>query len=131
MVALHLLFPILKIVLFPWNLLGAIPIALGIALNLIADRVFQEHKTTVKPFEESMALITNNVFRVSRNPMYLGFVLILIGISIFMGSLTPFAIIPVFGLFMDIVFIKGEQKMLEETFGERWLDYKQNVRRWI
>ena len=131
MVTLHFLFPISKIIPFPWNLLGAILIALGLAANLIADRAFKKHKTTVKPFEVSTVLITYGIFRITRNPMYLGFVLILIGISIFMGSLTPYVVIPVFAVLMDVVFIRGEQKMLEETFGESWLDYKQKVGRWI
>ena len=131
MAALHFLFPISKIIPFPWNLLGAIPFALGLAANLIADRAFKKHKTIVNPFETSTVLITCGIFRITRNPMYLGFVLILIGISIFMGSLTPYVVIPVFAVLMDVVFIRGEQKMLEGTFGERWLDYNHKVRRWI
>lgn len=131
MVALHFLFPVAKPISFPWALLGAIPFALGLALNLIADRAFKVRKTTVKPFEEPTFLITDGVFRVSRNPMYLGFVLILIGIAVFMGSLTPYAVIIVFAIFMDTVFIRIEERMLGEKFGETWLVYKGDVRRWI
>lgn len=78
MAVLHFVFPVVKIIPFPWNLLAAIPFALGLALNLLADRAFKKHDTTVKPFEESTALATTGVFQVSRNPMYLGFVLILV-----------------------------------------------------
>ena len=131
MVVLHFLFPVAKVIPFPWNLLGAIPLALGFALNLLADRAFKKHGTTVKPFEESTALITTGVFQVSRNPMYFGFVLILVGIATFMGSLTPCAIIPIFAALMDVVFIKVEERMLEHTFGDRWLEYKKKARRWI
>jgi protein-S-isoprenylcysteine O-methyltransferase Ste14 len=131
MVTLHFLFPVAKPISFPWTLLGAIPFALGLALNLIADRAFQVRKTTVKPFEEPTFLITDGAFRVSRNPMYLGFVLILIGIAVFMGSLTPYAVIIVFAIVMDSVFIRIEERMLGEKFGETWLVYKGNVRRWI
>ena len=131
MVALHFLIPALEIIPFPSNLLGAVPFALGLALNLLADRAFKKHDTTVKPFEESAALVTAGVFRVSRNPMYLGFVLILVGIAIFMGSLTPWAIIPILAILMDLVFIRVEEGMLEHTFGDRWLEYKKSVRRWI
>jgi protein-S-isoprenylcysteine O-methyltransferase Ste14 len=131
MAALHFVFPAVQIIPFPWNLLGAIPFALGLALNLLADRAFKKHDTTVKPFEESTALVTIGVFQVSRNPMYLGFVLILAGIATFMGSLTPWAIIPVLAILMDVVFIKAEEAILEDTFGDRWLEYKKSVRRWI
>jgi protein-S-isoprenylcysteine O-methyltransferase Ste14 len=128
---LHFLFPVVKIIPFPWNLLAAIPFALGLALNLLADRAFKKHGTTVKPFEESAVLLTTGVFRISRNPMYLGFVLILVGIATLMGSLTPWAIIPILFILMDVLFITAEEKMLEHTFGDRWLEYKKSVRRWI
>lgn len=131
MIALHFLFPIIKITPFPWNILGAIPVTLGLVSNLIADRAFKKHKTTVKPFEESMVLITTGVFQVSRNPMYLGFVLIFIGIAIFMGSLTPYVVIAVFAILMDLVFIRAEERILLSTFGEGWLEYKRKVKRWI
>jgi protein-S-isoprenylcysteine O-methyltransferase Ste14 len=88
-------------------------------------------KTTVKPLEESTALITDGVFRFSRHPMYLGFVFILLGIASLMGSLTPYVIVIGFAVFMQIVFIRFEEKKLEETFGEAWLRYKRNVRLWI
>ena len=51
---------------------------LGLTPNLLADRAFKKRDPTVKPFEESTALLTTGVFRVSRNPMYLGFGLILV-----------------------------------------------------
>jgi len=130
-VAVDLLFPLADVIGFPWKLLGMIPFALGIVINVIADSAFKKLGTTVKPLEESTALVTNGVFRLSRNPMYLGFVLILIGVAIFMGSLTPYGVIVVFAVVMDIVFIKPEEKMLEEKFGEVWLEYRRQVRRWI
>jgi protein-S-isoprenylcysteine O-methyltransferase Ste14 len=114
---LHFLLPGTRVLSFPWNLFGVIPLALGIVMNLVADRSFKKNETTVKPLEESTALITDGVFRFSRHPMYLGFVLILLGIAALMGSLTPYVIVFGFAIFMHIVFIKFEEKKLEETFG--------------
>jgi protein-S-isoprenylcysteine O-methyltransferase Ste14 len=131
MLALHFLLPLTKIIAWPWNLLGIIPLAGGIALNLIADNVFRTARTTVKPFQESTALVTSGVFRISRHPMYLGFVLVLIGLAVILGSLTPFIVVPVFAVLMDQVFIQIEESMLEEKFGQVWLEYKAKVRRWI
>ena len=131
MVVLHFVFPESKVIYFRWNLLGVVPLVIGIILNLVADGVFKKLGTTVKPFEESTALITTGVFRISRHPMYVGMVLILIGIAVLMGSLTPYAIIPVFAVLMEIVFIRVEERMLEEKFSEAWLVYKEKVRRWI
>jgi protein-S-isoprenylcysteine O-methyltransferase Ste14 len=131
MVALHFLIPLVQVIPVPWNILGIVPIVAGVALNLIADSAFRKVRTTVKPFEESSSLVTNGVFRLSRNPMYLGFVLILLGIAIVLGSLTAFAIIPVLAILMDRVFIQVEEGMLEVKFGQTWLEYKAKERRWI
>jgi len=63
--------------------------------------------------------------------MYLGFVLVLLGIALLAGSCTPYAVVALFAVFLDIVFIGYEEKRLEETFGEAWRQYKRKVRRWI
>ena len=131
MLALHFLLPAIKIVPGPWNIFGVVPLACGIALNLVADKAFREAVTTVKPFQESTALITTGVFRITRNPMYLGYVLILIGVALIVRSLTPYVVIPVFALLMDSVFIRSEEQMLEAKFGQDWHGYAKKVRRWV
>ena len=100
-------------------------------LNLSADRKFKEVKTTVKPFESSTYLVTDGVFRISRNPMYLGMVAILLGGAVFLGTLTPFLIALIFAILIDIRFIKAEEKMLDDTFGEKWQSYKSKTGRWL
>jgi protein-S-isoprenylcysteine O-methyltransferase Ste14 len=131
MLVLHFLLPVYKIIPIPWNLLGILPLACGIALNLIADRAFKQSQTTVKPFEESTALITTGVFRITRNPMYLGYLLILLGVALIVRSMTTYAVILVFGILMDRVFIRVEEQMLEKQFGQAWLEYASKVRRWL
>jgi len=131
MVILHFIFPGMTIIPQPWNLAGIISVALGVAINLIADGKFHEVKTTVKPFEQSSELVTSGVFRISRNPMYLGFIFILAGIAILLGSLSPYLIVVLFGLAMEKVFIEAEEKMLEAKFGSQWTKYKTSVRRWL
>jgi len=61
--------------------------------------------------------------------MYLGFVLILLGVAIFLGSLTPYIVVLGFVILMDVVFIRTEEQMLQSTFGEDWMQYKNKVRR--
>jgi protein-S-isoprenylcysteine O-methyltransferase Ste14 len=131
MILLKLVFPIGKIIFFPWNLMGLIPSFIGIYLNLSADRSFKKNKTTVKPFEESSALITDGVFKFSRNPMYLGMVLILFGLAILLQSLSPFIVATIFIFVMERIFVNNEEKMLEAKFGEEWNRYKQATRKWI
>jgi protein-S-isoprenylcysteine O-methyltransferase Ste14 len=131
MVALHFVIPLERLIPFPWNLLGLLPIALGATLNLVADRELRKADTTVKPYQESAALVTTGAYVISRHPMYLGFVLILLGLAILLGSLSPFIVIPVFAVAMDRGFIVVEEQMLAVKFGQAWLDYKARVRRWV
>jgi protein-S-isoprenylcysteine O-methyltransferase Ste14 len=131
MIALHFLFPVATLIASPWTIFGIVPIGLGVTLNLVADRMFRQAKTTVKPLAESTVLVTGGVFRFSRNPMYVGFVLILGGIAVVMGSLTPFLAPLLFVCLMNRLFISPEERMLEAKFGQTYRDYKKQVRRWI
>jgi len=131
MTALHFLFPAMRIIPPLWNLLGLVPLALGVIINLAADKAFHQAHTTVKPFEESSALIMHGVFRASRNPMYLGFVLILIGIAVLMRSLTPYVVVLAFAILIDRMYITVEERMLAEKFGAEWEKYRQSTRRWL
>lgn len=115
----------------PWNLLGLLPLGLGIAINILADRKFHTWQTTVKPEELPSCLITDGVFRYSRNPMYLGMILILLGFSILLNSWVSFLVLLGFTAFIHYCFICHEEEILKEQFGEDWLVYQQKVPRWI
>ena len=131
MLALHFIVPMAIIVKMPWRFLGVIPLAIGLVLNLVADSAFKKQQTTVKPFEESTALITTGLYRISRNPMYLGFELILVGVALILGSLAPFVVVIIFPILMEVRFIRPEEQLLAQQFGESWLAYQRRVRRWI
>jgi protein-S-isoprenylcysteine O-methyltransferase Ste14 len=111
--------------------LGLVPAALGLALSVVADQAFKRHRTTVKPFEESTALVASGAYAVSRHPMYLGFALLLLCLAVCLGALTPFLVVPLFVVAMEFVFIRTEEQMMEAKFGQSWRDYKKNVRRWL
>lgn len=128
---LHILIPFIQIIEFPFNLLGLIPLIISGILNLAADNALKKFNTTVKPFETSTFLVTTGVYSISRNPMYLGMFLFLLGESIILGSIGSF-IIPI--LFMIVInerFILSEEKMLGAEFQEEYLKYCKDVRRWI
>jgi protein-S-isoprenylcysteine O-methyltransferase Ste14 len=131
MIVLHFGFPGAVIIPPLWKLLGIVFIAVGITINIIADGKFHEVKTTVKPFAESSALVTSGMYGFTRNPMYLGFVLTLVGVAMLLGTLTPFAVVILFWIVMEKLFIEVEEKMLEAKFGSQWLKYKTSVRRWL
>ena len=131
MALLHFFVPISTFVQYPWTLLGIVPFAAGVTLNLLADSAFKKTQTTVKPFETSASFITTGVFRISRNPMYLGMVLILCGLATFMGTITPLIIILIFAILMEMVFVRTEERMLEHQFGLAWDTYRNKVRKWF
>lgn len=128
---LHVLWPGRKFIPFPWTFLGLLPLGVGIGFNLVADQVFRKVGTTVKPSEQPTVLVTDGLFRFSRNPMYLGFVLLLAGVVVLLGSLTPCLVVLTFGIVMDRGFIAIEECMLEKTFGQPWREYRKSVRRWV
>ena len=131
MLALHYFFPISQLIPTPWILLGLLPLILGIVFNIIVDRSFSQAKTTINSFGEPTALITDGIYTATRNPMYLGMALLLLGVEILLGSLSPFFVVPIFVWLITVRFIKFEEKMLEETFSLKYLDYARRVRRWI
>ena len=130
-VILHLILPIKQIISFPYNLLGIILIIAGIILNLWADRIFKDQKTTVKPDEKPTSLIDYGPFKISRNPMYLGMAIILIGTGIILGSISSFSGSVLFVLAMEFYFIPDEERLMKESFRSDFANYKKKVRRWI
>ena len=131
MIVVHFVAPAVHLLSFPVTLTGLGPICAGVALNIAADRAFKALGTTVRPFERSKALVTTGVFALSRNPMYLGMVLILLGAALLLGTLTPFVVVVLFAILLDVRFIRAEERMLAEAFGDDWCAYRRRVRRWL
>jgi protein-S-isoprenylcysteine O-methyltransferase Ste14 len=130
-IVLHFIFPIEKIIFPPYTHLGFLFIVLGIILNIWADLLFKKNRTTVKPYKNPTELITSGPFRISRHPMYLGMMLILLGIAIVSGTLIAFVFPVVFIILIELFFIPFEEKNLERIFGRKYLSYKKSVRRWL
>lgn len=130
-ITLHFSLPIMSLIPTPWILLGIVPIIAGLVINISADQTFHRAETPVCPFDAPSALVTYGPYRFTRNPMYLGFVLVLIGVAMLMGSLTPFVIVFALGLLLDRMFINMEEQKLAVEFGAKWEEYKSQTRRWL
>jgi len=127
----HFFFPLAAWLVAPWTYVSVVPLLLGAVLVLQPARVFEKRNTTIKPFQESTTLVTDGFFRISRNPMYLGMVLLLAGLAVFFGTASA-AVVP--AVFMWVVtrrFILAEEAALLRTFGSEYEDYRRRVRRWI
>lgn len=111
--------------------LAALIAVAGIALLLAGSSTFRRAGTNIKTFNEPDRLVTSGVFRWSRNPMYLGFTLLLTGIAVGFGTLSPIIGPVLFFFAAELWYIPFEEKKMEETFGEEYLAYKRRVRRWL
>jgi protein-S-isoprenylcysteine O-methyltransferase Ste14 len=130
-IGFHFVFPLLKFIFSPYNYLGFGLIIFGIIMNLWTDSLFKKKQTTVKPYEMPNFFVTSGPFKLSRHPMYLGMMSILLGVAIFLGSLITFAFPIIFIIIMEKLFIPLEEKNLEKKFCNQYIDYKKRVRRWI
>jgi protein-S-isoprenylcysteine O-methyltransferase Ste14 len=131
MVSLHYFQPGARWLDWPWRWTGVAPVAFGFIVAIGVNLQFRRHGTTIKPFEESSALVTGGPFRVSRNPIYVGMTVALMGLGVLLGSVTPFLVVPLFVWWIDKQFIRVEEQALTETFGEEYTEYQSNVRRWL
>lgn len=131
--ALHRFMPLGELLASPWNRLGWIPVALGIGIAMTAFKGFQRAQTTVNPRapESASHLVTDGVFRISRNPMYLGLTLLLTGWALLLGTASPWILPPLFVIFISYWQIIPEEQALEKIFGEPYRAYRQRVARWI
>jgi len=131
MVVLHRILPIVQVISAPYRHAGWLLVVAGVAIGAIASAAFGRAGTPVVPFERSTALVTDGLFRYTRNPMYLGMVILLLGIAIVLGTLSAFLPISVFVWIIQRQFIEGEERFLAEIFGEAYDKYRQRVRRWF
>lgn len=130
-ILIHFIYPLVNIVPYPYNLIGVILIITGIVITLITNYILLKKKTSIKPFETPDVIITSGPFKLSRNPIYLGMTIALFGVETVLGSLSPCIFPLIFVIIINRLIIPVEEKDLENKFGEKYLDYKTKVRRWI
>ena len=130
-VLLHALVSARPLVSWPWRAAGIFLVAFGLIFNLIADRQFKRARTPVRPRDTPAVLVTDGVFAWSRNPMYTGMVVLLLGVAILLGTLTPFVVPALFAWLVARVFIRPEEATLRRAFGEAYERYAKHVRRWM
>lgn len=113
------------------DLMGLLTVSAGIFLLLFAAGLFIARKTTVMPTRSPNKLVTEGIYRVTRNPMYLGMLLILSGFPLIIDTIIGLICPLIFFLLMDRIVIPKEEKVIEGVFGEDYLQYKSKIRRWI
>ena len=113
--------------------LGIFVSTIGFLLLIISIKSFIDNKTTINPLnlKKSTYLVTSGVFRFSRNPMYLGMLLFLLGAAIILNIIGGLIISILFIFYMNFFQIIPEEKALENLFGKNYRNYRKTVRRWI
>ncbi len=131
MYGLNRYFPIRAMLSNPYNYLGIIPFLLGAIMTTQTARLIKKRDTHISPYGKPRKLLVEGWFKISRNPIYLGFILSLIGIWLYLGSWSPILGVLLFMTIIHFRFIPMEERNMETAFGADYLDYQSKVRKWI
>jgi protein-S-isoprenylcysteine O-methyltransferase Ste14 len=125
----------------PFDLLlgqSRLPLALvfggvGVLIAVLGVLQFQKHKTTINPhkIDKAKALVTGGVYRFTRNPMYLGMLLVLIGVVFYSRDVLALVTLPGFVVTLNRLQIQLEERALRAMFGDAFEAYCARTRRWI
>lgn len=112
-------------------LLALMPATAAFALFFTAARALTRAHTAIVPWEPTTTVVTGGPFRFSRNPIYVGFLLVQISLAFAFSNGWLLLLLPVSWYLLDVVQVRREERYLVRTFGETYLAYARRVRRWL
>lgn len=126
-------FPILPFYLNENGFFCVSLIVTGVLIMLAGVMAFYYQETTVDPRDPSKAssLVVAGIYRYSRNPMYLGMAIVLVGVAFMLANLGSLLVVPIFVMSITTLQIVPEELALEEQFGDSYREYKDKVNRWL
>lgn len=115
------------------NTISLFLLILGLTVFILAVKAFNRQKTTVNPLDPKQAssLVSSGIFKYSRNPMYLGMLIILLAISFKFNLVGGIVISLFFYIFITKFQILPEEEAMNELFGDEFIEYSNRTRRWI
>ncbi len=119
---------------FRWRVGATLALALvGLGFSVAGVAAFRRARTTINPTKPATAsaLVSGGVYRVTRNPMYLGLFLLLLALAVFLSNPVALVLVPVFVLYINRFQITPEERALSSLFGGEYAAYKERVRRWL
>jgi protein-S-isoprenylcysteine O-methyltransferase Ste14 len=131
MVLAQLLIPSPFQIPLPWLAFGIPLLVGGLGVTIVGARQFAVAQTNIRTFDEPTLMVTSGLFRVSRNPMYVGFTAALFGVATALGTLTPLLLALAFGIVADRWYIRFEERAMLAKFGSAYTAYAKDVRRWL
>jgi protein-S-isoprenylcysteine O-methyltransferase Ste14 len=122
----------IRYVPYPYNLSGIPLVLLGIRMAYSGKKLFKKVRTNINTFHEPDILVTEGLYEKTRNPIYLGFVIALLGVAFLsQGTVSSFLMVFLFILITDKWYIKYEETILKKKFGTDYIEYCKRTRRWI
>ncbi|MFL5692050.1 MAG: methyltransferase family protein [Ktedonobacteraceae bacterium] len=112
-------------------MLSTLLVGAGLTTGFLAVSTMRRAQTSLNPSEPVKTLVIEGPFKVTRNPIYVSFTLIYIGIALLVNTLWPLLLLPVVQNVMRQGIIEREERYLERKFGQEYLAYKERVPRWI
>ncbi len=113
------------------QVMGAV-VGLGaLILDVVTVKTFRDHQTTILPHKGATNLITSGPFAWSRNPIYLGNTLLVLGVGLYFGKLWLVILAPIAAFITQKLAIEREEQHLQAKFGVAWMEYASKVRRWF
>ena len=113
------------------DLLGGLFVGGGLLLAALALIELRRNRTSFMPHDEAAQLVTGGVFKLSRNPIYVGDVMILLGIILYLDAVLSLALVPIFVWVIERRFILPEEQRLKRKFVAQFDQYAQQTRRWL
>lgn len=113
------------------TIIGSLMIVLALIIFVKASRAIKKHKTTIFPDGIPSFLVEEGIFQLSRNPIYLAMIIVMIGISIVCQNIAGFVFPIIFYSWINKRWIFEEERNLKKAFGKKYLDYCTKVPRWF
>ena len=116
-----------------FNQLALFFLIVAVIIIVISIKKFIKIKTTISPLKpnKTSILVDSGIYKYTRNPMYLGLLLILFSLFLYLKNFLSFLVLPLFVIYITKNQILPEEKVLENLFGDQFKKYKNKVRRWI
>lgn len=113
------------------RVLGAMLVLSWLVLTIWSFKRFWAVGTSVIPVRPTTALVIHGPYRFTRNPMYLGMLLLYLGVVCGFGLVWPLILVPGLVLLIDLYVIAREERYLQQKFGQDYRQYQARVRRWV
>ena len=115
----------------PLIYIGCVPMLAGLYIAARASRQFSQAGTNIIPLSKSTALVTDGMFKWTRNPMYTGMIAFLAGLALVLDNPWNWLVVGAFTLLIRQLFVLREEQLMLQTFGDDYAAYTEKVRRWL